>query len=251
MLCSHDGKIAVITGAAGGLGRAAALAVGKAGGEVFLVDLNEEGLYETQGLIQDMGGRAHVHAADLSGANACKQAIAAVLDTCGRLDSLSNVAGVCIFAHATQMTADQWQKTLAINLSAPFFLSQAAIPHLIETKGAIVNVASSAAIVGESYLVAYSASKAGLMHLTRSMAMEFMRSPIRINAVAPGGMATPMANTIAMPEGVDFTLIERFSGMRGLVSVPDVAEMICYLASDAASGYHGSVISIDGGITAG
>jgi NAD(P)-dependent dehydrogenase (short-subunit alcohol dehydrogenase family) len=251
MKCNHDGKIAVVTGSAGGLGRAAALAIAQAGGELFLIDLNEAGLHETQALIKDAGGKAHVHAADLSDPETCKRAIAATVDTCGRIDSLSNVAGVCIFAHATQMSAEQWHKTLAINLSAPFFLSQAAIPQLIENKGAIVNVASSAAIVGESYLVAYSASKAGLMHLTRSMAMEFMRSPIRINAVAPGGMATPMASTIAMPEGIDYSLVERFSGMRGLVNVPEVADMICYLASDAAAGYHGSVISIDGGITAG
>jgi len=251
MQCRHDGKVAAVTGSAGGLGRATALAIAAAGGEVFLIDLNETGLQETQALITGAGGKAYVHAADLSDPEACKRAIAATVETCGRIDSLSNVAGVCIFAHATQMSVEQWQKTLAINLSAPFFLSQAAIPHLIENNGAIVNVASSAAIVGESYLVAYAASKAGLMHLTRSMAMEFMRAPIRINAVAPGGMATPMANTIAMPDGVDFTLVERFSGMRGLVSVPEVADMICYLASDAASGYHGSVISIDGGITAG
>jgi len=251
MRCSHEGKASIVTGAAGGLGREVGLAIARAGGEVFLVDRNPEGLAQTQALIGEAGGRAHVHVADLSDPDACRRAVEAGRAAMGGIDSLCNVAGVIFFAHATEMSAEQWHKTLAINLSAPFFLCQAAIPHLIERKGAIVNVASSAAFVGQAYVAAYAASKAGLAHLTRSLAMEYVRAPIRINAVAPGGMATPMGATVSMPEGIDMTLVERFSGMRGFVEVPDVADMICYLASDAAQGFHGSVINMDAGITAG
>ena len=107
------------------------------------------------------------------------------------------------------------------------------------------------AFIGEAYAAAYCATKAGLNHLTKALAMEYMHKPIRINAVAPGGMITGIANNLQMPEGVDYTLIKRFSGLRGVVEVDDVAAMIAFLASDAARGYHGATVVIDNGITAG
>jgi NAD(P)-dependent dehydrogenase (short-subunit alcohol dehydrogenase family) len=251
MRCSHEDKTAIVTGAAGGLGRAVAIAIARTAAEVFLVDRNLEGLAQTHRLIREAGGHAHVHAADLSDPNACRQAVEAGQAAMGGIDSLCNVAGVIFFAHATEMTAEPWHKTLAINLSAPFFLCQAAIPGLIARRGAIVNVASAAAFVGQAYVAANAASKAGLAHLTGSLAMEYVHAPIRINAVAPGGMATPMGATVSMPEGIDMALVERFSGMRGFVEVAEVADMIRYLASDAAQGFHGAVINLDAGITAG
>jgi len=130
-------------------------------------------------------------------------------------------------------------------------LSQAAIPHLLETGGAIVNVASSASFIGEAYAAAYCASKWGIIGMTKAMAMEFQKKPIRINAVAPGGMVTNIAANFVPPEGCDFDLIKRFSGMRGTVEVEDVANMIVLLASDAGRGFHGACINIDKGITAG
>ncbi|HYP62870.1 MAG TPA: SDR family oxidoreductase, partial [Acidocella sp.] len=144
-----------------------------------------------------------------------------------------------------------WNKTIAVNLSAPFHLSQAAIPHLLAREGAIVNVSSTAAYVGEAYAAAYCASKAGLLQMTKAMAMEYVKKPIRINAVAPGGMMTNIGNNLKMPEGVDYELIKRFSGMRGLVEVDDVANMIAHLASPAGRGFHGSCVTMDAGITAG
>ena len=130
-----------------------------------------------------------------------------------------------------------WSKTLAVNLSAPFFLSQAAIPYLLEADGAIVNVTSSAAFVGEAYAAAYCASKWGLVGMTKAMAMEFQKAPIRINAVAPGGMMTNIAANLKMPQNADFrALIKRFSGMRGTVEVDDAADMILLLASDSGRG---------------
>src|SRR3546814_19005025 len=99
--------------------------------------------------------------------------------------------------------------------------------------GAVVNVTSSAAFVGEAYAVAYCATKAGLTHMTKALAMEYVNRPIRFNAVAPGGMHTNIAANLKMPEGVDYALIKRYSGMRGLVEVEDVADMIVLLASDA------------------
>jgi NAD(P)-dependent dehydrogenase (short-subunit alcohol dehydrogenase family) len=245
------GRAALVTGAASGLGRGTALALARAGADVCLVDVNAQGLEETAGLVRELDVRAEVHAADLSVAENCPAAVAAAVKAFGRLDALCNVAGVIFFHNTPEMPAAAWAKTLAVNLSAPFFLIQAAIPHLLEQNGAVVNVSSSAAFIGEAYAAAYCASKAGLNNLTKSLAMEYMNKPIRFNAVAPGGMMTNIASNMKMPEDVDYSLIQRFSGLRGLVEVDDVAEMIAFLASPAASGYHGACISIDKGITAG
>ncbi len=245
------GKAALVTGAASGLGRASALALGRAGADVCIVDVNANGLEEAAAALRALGVRAHIHAADLAAPENCAAAIGAAVEAFGRLDALCNVAGILFFAHATQMPAALWEKTLAVNLSAPFYLCQAAIPHLLERNGAIVNVTSSAAFIGEAYLAAYCASKAGLTHMTKALAMEYMHKPIRINSVAPGGMITGMGTSLTMPENIDVSLIKRFSPLRGVVEVGDVAAMIAYLASDAARGYHGACISIDAGITAG
>jgi len=246
-----DGKLALVTGAASGLGKATALALGRAGARVFLVDVNTDGLAATASEIAAAGGSAHVHAADLSAPEACFAAVATAVEVFGRLDALCNVAGIIRMANTPDMAVADWQKIIAVNLSAPFHLIQAAIPHLLKNDGAVVNVASSAAFIGEAYAAAYCASKAGLVNLTKSLAMEYSAKPIRFNAVAPGGMATPIMAGFAFPEGAEMALVMRYSGLRGLVEVDDVADMIAFLASPAARGYHGACITIDKGITAG
>ena len=251
MVLNMSDEAALVTGAASGLGRGTALALARAGANVCIVDINAAGLEETAQQVRAIGRKALVHATDLSVAENCEAAVAAALASFGRLDALCNVAGLIIFTHSTQMTVKDWDKTLAVNLSAPFHLSKAAIPHLLERDGAIVNVTSCAAYIGEAYAAAYCATKAGLNAMTKAMAMEYMHKPIRINAVAPGGMKTNIAANLRMPEGADHALIKRFSGMRGLVEVDDVAEMVVYLASDAGRGFHGACVTMDRGITAG
>jgi NAD(P)-dependent dehydrogenase (short-subunit alcohol dehydrogenase family) len=246
-----SGKAAVVTGAASGLGRATALKLAEAGSNLFLVDVNLEGLEETAGLAGDKGVQAVAYVADLSDPDACRKAVDTAAARFGRLDALCNIAGIIKMANSDTMPRDDWERTIAINLSAPFFLSQAAIPHLLESEGAIVNCASSAAFIGEAYAAAYCASKAGLVSLTKAMAMEYARKPIRINAVAPGGMMTNIASNMTMPQDAEFDLIKRYSGLRGLVEVDDVADLITMLASPAGRSYHGACVSIDAGITAG
>lgn len=243
------GKVALVTGAASGLGRATALKLAAEGAQLWLVDLDAAGLAETVGLLGSAEVRSE--AADLSDPAACQNAIAGAVAAFGRLDALCNVAGLIYLANTPEMTRERYERTIDVNLNAPFFLSQAAIPHLLETHGAIVNVASCASYIGEAYAAAYCASKWGLVGMTKAMAMEFQKKPIRINAVAPGGMMTNIAANYVPPEGCDIDLLKRFSGMRGLVEVQDVADMIVLLASDAGRGFHGACLSIDAGITAG
>lgn len=246
-----NGKAALVTGAASGLGRATALALARAGADLFLVDMKEPALAETAAAARGLGVRADILPTDLARAEACRGAVEAAANTYGRLDALCNVAGVVAFSHTPDMAEEAYQRIIAVNLSAPFFLSQAAIPHLLSMEGAIVNVASTAAFVGEAYLAAYCASKAGLVQMTKAMAMEFVHKPIRINAVAPGGMATGIVEGLKMPEGADFALIKRYSGLRGLVDVDDAASVVAHLASPAGRGFHGACVTIDRGITAG
>ena len=247
-----DGRAAIVTGAASGLGRASAIALADAGARVCLVDRNEDGLRETASAI---AGESFVHVADLSDGDACRPVVKAAVEQFGRLDALCNIAGLIQFHRSETMPRSAWDLTIAVNLTAPFLLAQAAIPHLLESDqeggGAIVNCASTAAFVGEAYAAAYCASKAGLLQMTKAMAMEYVRKPLRVNAIAPGGMMTNIASNMTMPEDAEMDLIARFSGLRGLVEVEDVAAQVALLASSAGRGFHGTCVTIDAGITAG
>lgn len=246
------GKAAIVTGAASGLGKGTALAMARAGADVCIVDRNEAGLQDTAQEVTAAGVRCHVHSADLAKAEVCREVVDAAVEAFGRLDALCNVAGVIYFNHTTDMPQADWDTTIAVNLSAPFFLSQAAIPHLLERDGAIVNVSSVATHIGEAYCAAYCASKAGLTNLTRAMAMEYMHKPIRINEVAPGGMMTGIVSSMMnVPDDLDKSLMDRFRPLRGLVEIEDVADLITFLASEGARGYHGACVTIDKGLTAG
>lgn len=246
------GKTAIVTGAGSGLGRATALALAEAGAQLFLVGRTADGLSETAALLADGNAAVATHVADLSDPAACAPAVTAAVERFGRIDALCNVAGIIYVANSHDMPIEQWNAIIATNLTAAFLLSQAAIPHLLETGGAIVNVASAAAFTGQAYGAAYSASKAGLVGMTKAMAMEYAKQPIRINAVAPGGMMTNVAKNFRPPEGCDFDLMKRFTGPRGgMVEVADVAAMVAHLASDAGRGFHGACINIDAGVTVG
>lgn len=251
MTVDMTGKVALVTGSASGLGKATALKIAEAGGDLFLVDVNADGLAETARGVKALGRKAVVHAANLADPDACTGAVAAAVAEFGRLDALCNIAGIIRMAHSAEMPREHYLQTIAINLNAPWFLSQAALPHLLEAHGAIVNCASSAAMIGEAYAAAYCASKAGLVNMTKAMAMEFARRPIRINAVAPGGMITNISQGMTFPSEAEMDLVARYSGLRGQVEVDDVADLVTLLASPAGRSYHGACISIDAGITAG
>jgi len=246
-----EGRVAFVTGAASGMGRATARRFADEGARVFGVDVDEGGLEKAAAEIRESGGQIESRSCNVSSRDDCFAAVAAAIEAFGRLDVLANVAGIVRFRNSPEMSEEEWNLVLAVNLSGPFYLSQAAIPHLLENEGNIVNVASNAGLMGQSYTAAYCASKGGLVQLTRSLAMEFMKQPIRINCICPAGTDTQMNQGIEFPEDLDWKLIGRFTGMRGFAEPEDMASAIAYLASDEARAIHGSIFSVDNGMMAG
>ncbi len=246
-----DGKVVIVTGAASGLGRATALAFADAGATLALGDVAEAGLEETATMARDKGATVHTARLDVADAAACGRFVADAAEKFGRLDALCNVAGVLRFRHVADITPDDWDFIFAVNVRGPFFLIQAALPHLIKSDGAVVSVASASAFLGHSYLCPYAASKAALVNLTKSLAVELAHTGVHINALAPGGIVTPMATSSSFPENIDFALIARYSGLRGLSQPEEFTELILFLASPRGKIAHGTCFVADKGITAG
>ena len=221
-----EGKVALVTGAASGMGRATAIRLASEGASVFGLDVDAQGLAETEANVKEAGGEITVSVADVTSRDQCFDAVKAAVESYGRLDVVANVAGIVRFAHSQEMSADEWNLVLAVNLSGPFYVSQAALPHLLETGGNIVNVASNAGLMGQAYTTAYCASKHGLIGMSKSLAMEFMKHDVRINVVAPAGTDTPMNVGVSFPEGVNPKLIKPYMGMRGMGEAGDVASLI-------------------------
>ena len=244
-----EGRVALVTGAASGVGRALAVQLAGEGAQVVGVDLDEKGLEETQRACGD--GRFHAIVRNLSEAAACRAVVEEAVRRGSGLDALCNVAGINRFHRFLEMPESDWHAILAVNLSSVAFLCQAALPHLIARRGCIVNVASVAAAKGQAYTVAYCASKGGIVQLTRALAMEFVDEPVRINAVAPGGVDTAMNQNLAFPEGMDWKKVKRYSGPRAMARPEEIAGVIAFLASDEASNVHGAIWAVDGGLTAG
>lgn len=246
-----DGKVVLVTGAASGLGQTASIRFGAEGAKLCLVDLNGEGLAETANLIEQAGGSCVSLAVDLGDPANCAAAVGRAVEAFGRLDVLCNVAGMLRMHPLAEISVQDWDRLLSANLSAPLFMIQAAMPHLVEAHGNVINVVSTAAFLGQAYMAPYGATKAALLSLTRSLAMEFMHQPVRINALAPGGMLTPMATGLKIPDGLEMDLVGRYMGIRPPSEIADILEPLLFLASDRARSVHGACYTADNGITAG
>lgn len=246
MTSRFEGKAALVTGAGSGIGRAVALRLASEGGRVLAVDIDAARVTETTA---QAGEGVVAHTADISDPEACAAAVATAVAELGRLDVIANVAGILRMAHFVDHTYEQYRRVLAVNLDGPYFLTQAAIPHLLATSGNVVNVVSNSAIQGVPYSSAYGASKGGLLQLTRSLAVEFIKTPLRFNAVAPAGTNTNIAAGVDFPTDMDPDLAVRMAGTRALAEPADIAAVVAFLASDEARVVTGAVYTADNGIT--
>jgi meso-butanediol dehydrogenase / (S,S)-butanediol dehydrogenase / diacetyl reductase len=236
-------KVALVTGASSGLGAATAKVFAERGASVFGIARDSARMAE---VFADLPG-GKFSSVDISDPPACKQAVADCVAEFGRLDVLANVAGFHQMRHTPTMTDEDWDRDLAVNLNGPFYLCRAALPHLLETGGNIVNVASIAGVEGEVYSAGYCAAKHGLIGLTRALAIEFTKEKLRVNAICPGGMATAQVTDFAAPDNADWNLIMRIASPRGFMDPVDVAKVIAFLASDDAAAIHGAVYRVDNG----
>lgn len=242
-----DGKDAIVTGAASGIGRATALRLAEEGARVLCADLDERGAAETAQTAVHDGGSAESECLDVSDADACRRMIENAIATFGKLDVLCNIAGIGRYGDSSLLADADWDRQIAINLSGPFYLSKAAIPHLLATRGNIVNMASAAGLVGTAYAAGYASSKGGLVLLTRSLAVEFGRKGIRVNCICPGGVDTPLSHSVTFPQDVDEKLLHRMQLVNRIAKPEEIAAMVAYVASDEAKYVNGAALSIDGG----
>jgi NAD(P)-dependent dehydrogenase (short-subunit alcohol dehydrogenase family) len=243
-------RVAVVTGAGSGLGRATAHRFAEEGAPVAAVDLDGDAAEKTVAEIGELGGTARAYTADVSDPGAVRSAVDAAADDLGRPEVLVNAAGIGSFAHTVDETYERWSAILGVNLTGTFLMCQATLPYLLDGGGVIVNVASNAGLMGQPYSAAYCASKGGVVNLTRALAVEYLRRGVRVNAVAPGGMNTPMIAGFTMPEGVNMKEFTRVTSPLGAAEPEEVAGIIAYIASDDARYMVGSIVSVDGGITA-
>lgn len=243
-------KTAIVTGASSGIGAAIATLFADSGYRILAAGRNSErlaGLGEEREAIIPWTG-------DLTEPGNCQKLVADCVHRFGRLDVLVNNAGIYIRGDAAETRIEDWRRTLAVNLDAPFYLSQAALPHLLQSRGAIINIASDWGLQGGRKAAAYCASKGGLVLLTRAMALDHAAGGVRINAVCPGDVDTPMLVNEALQDGLSHAeALEKYgqASPSGRVTRADeVAALVLYLASDQAAQITGAAIPIDGGNTA-
>jgi NAD(P)-dependent dehydrogenase (short-subunit alcohol dehydrogenase family) len=243
------GKVAVVTGAGSGIGRATALRLGAEGATVVAADISEA-VEAVAAEIDEAGGTSLAIRADVSTRAGAEAPVDAAAETFGRLDVLCNVAGVLAASHSDQTTDDEWERIIAVNLTGVFYTTRHALPALVESKGAIVMAASTSALSGHPWMTAYSASKGGVLAMTRTLAMEYARRGVRVNAVAPGGITTPMVGALDLPDDVDFSLFDRISPLDEFRGPETVAAAILFLAAPEAAHINGEVLRVDGGTLA-
>ena len=242
-----DDKVVLVTGAASGIGAATALRLASEGATLACVDLQEEGAEGTARQIREAGGEAISLACNVSDEKAVLRTVATSIEQLDRLDGLCNSAGILRFDDTLKLRLEDWQQVLAVNLTGTFLMCQAALPHLLETGGAIVNMASTSAVGGQPWSAAYGASKGGVLALTRTLAIEFGRRGVRSNALCPGSIDTPITKAFAFPEGADQSLLQRILPFDGMKPPEDVASAVAFLLSAEARHINGVGLRVDGG----
>ena len=245
-----DGRIAVVTGAGSGMGRAMVREFHEQGANVVAVDLSGPAAEETIALLKDPD-RSMALTADVSRLADVEATVAAVIDRFARIDLLCNNAGVLDdYTPADQTSDELWQRVLGVNLTGAFYFARAVVPAMIaQGKGTIINTASISSFVAGGGGAAYTAAKHGLLGLTRQLAFDYGKHGVRVNAICPGAIHTGMTNHLLTPEGrnphVDAAVAGTPAGRWG--TPEEIARLALYLASDDADFIHGAAFTIDGG----
>lgn len=247
-------KTAIITGAASGIGRTAALRLAAEGASIYALDIEESGLRSLVSEIRNNKGTAEFMKCDVSDESSVKAAVANALNLFGKIDTLVNVAGIQITKLLVDTTWDDYKKMMDINMGGTFLTMSMILPIMKEAgSGTIINVASELAIVGYPELAAYTATKGAMVAMSRSASLEAIKYGVRINCVCPGATDTPIfwegeTDPVKMQKMLDQVAIEKPIGR--LITTDEVANGIIFLASDEASGVVGTCLVIDGGFTA-
>ncbi len=243
-------NVALITGASSGIGAAIAIEFAEAGWSVMAAGRDEGRLEE----VADVSENISTWAGDLVESEDCDELIADTLDEFSAIDCLVNSAGVLPRGNAEETTDEQWRDTLAINLNVPFYLSRAAMPSLLKTEGSIVNISSFWGLRAGPKALAYCVSKGGLIQFTRAMALDYAGDGVRVNAICPGGVDTPMLAEAAVEADTDvesfLSMVAEGSPNKRIADPSDIAALVLFLASDAAKHITGTAIPIDGGLQA-
>jgi NAD(P)-dependent dehydrogenase (short-subunit alcohol dehydrogenase family) len=246
-----EGRTALVTGAGSGIGRATARRLAAEGAAVACADISDTHLAAvTEEINGAGGGRAVAFRCDVTDEEQVTATIAAANGELGPVTVVCNIAGVGLFAHATDTTLADWNRMIAVNLTGTFLVCRAALPTLLEHRGSITNTSSTAGVMGQPYSAAYCASKGGVTMLTKALSVEYMARGVRVNAVAPGGVDTPLVHEFGLPEGANPKALDRIMSPMGFCSPAEVAASIAFLASDEAGYISGSILSVDGALSA-
>jgi NAD(P)-dependent dehydrogenase (short-subunit alcohol dehydrogenase family) len=244
------GRAVVITGAASGIGRATAVRIASEGGRVFALDIADAGGAATAAAIEAAGGRAEAIEADVTDQAQVDSAIAQCA-ALGGFDVVVNCAGTAFYGRIGDVSVEQVDNVMDVNFYGTYRVTQAAMTTLLERRGAIVNVASVAALRGVAYLSAYSATKGAVLGFSRALAVELGGRHVRVNCVCPGPADTPLADRLVLPLGADAGLVTRSTNLYGrLATADEVAAAIAFLASPDAAHITGTVLTVDAGLSA-
>jgi NAD(P)-dependent dehydrogenase (short-subunit alcohol dehydrogenase family) len=244
-------KVAIITGAASGIGRTTAILFAKEGGKVVVADKNEVGGNETVDLIRSDGGQAIFDYVNVTSATDIQGMVKTTINTYGKLNILVNNAGIATRLPVVDLSEEDWDRNIDVNLKSIYLSSKYAIPRMIENGGgSIVNIASIYGIVGGRIRAAYAASKGGVVNLTRSMALDYALHKVRVNCVCPGFVNTPLLKNI-LKNKEEYQALADLHPMGRFGDMLEIALGVLYLASDESSFVTGIALPIDGGYTAG